>query len=152
MCRETFTLLFNTLILSLSTRELGIGIVPYSPVGRGLFAGKAVVESLPANSFLVRKQTVVYFTLNSFDVSLLWSNIFCIKSIFPALMILDSFTLYQTAHPRFTGENFEKNKSIYFRMEGIAKKHGCSPAQLAISWVLHQGDDIVPIPGKQFFS
>uniref|UniRef100_A0A3Q7EM59 NADP-dependent oxidoreductase domain-containing protein n=1 Tax=Solanum lycopersicum TaxID=4081 RepID=A0A3Q7EM59_SOLLC len=85
-------------------RELGIGIVPYSPVGRGLFAGKAVVESLPANSFL-------------------------------------------TTHPRFTGENFEKNKSIYFRMGGIAKKHGCSPAQLAISWVLHQGNDIVPIPG-----
>ncbi|MCD7466370.1 hypothetical protein HAX54_002994 [Datura stramonium] len=85
-------------------RELGIGIVPYGPVGRGLFAGKAVVESLPPNSFL-------------------------------------------TTHPRFTGENFEKNKSIYFRMEGIAKKHGCSPAQLAISWVLHQGDDIVPIPG-----
>ncbi|CAN4108591.1 unnamed protein product [Withania somnifera] len=85
-------------------RELGIGIVPYGPVGRGLFAGKAVVESLPTNSFL-------------------------------------------TTHPRFTGENFEKNKYIYFRMEGIAKKHGCSPAQLAISWVLHQGDDIVPIPG-----
>ncbi|PHT41088.1 putative aldo-keto reductase 2 [Capsicum baccatum] len=85
-------------------RELGIGIVPYSPVGRGLFAGKAVLESLPANSFL-------------------------------------------TTHPRFIGENFEKNKSIYFRMEGIAKKHGCSPAQLAISWVLHQGNDIVPLPG-----
>ncbi|PHT74909.1 Perakine reductase [Capsicum annuum] len=85
-------------------RELGIGIVPYSPVGRGLFAGKAVLESLPANGFL-------------------------------------------TTHPRFIGENFEKNKSIYFRMEGIAKKHGCSPAQLAISWVLHQGNDIVPLPG-----
>jgi len=55
----------------LSTRELGIGIVPYSPVGRGLFAGKAVIESLPANSFLVRKQTVVYFTFKFFDVSLL---------------------------------------------------------------------------------
>ncbi|KAH0726676.1 hypothetical protein KY284_002541 [Solanum tuberosum] len=85
-------------------RELGIGIVSYSPVGRGLLAGKAVVESLPANSFL-------------------------------------------TTQPRFTGENFEKNKSIYFRLEGIAKKHGCTPAQLAISWILHQGDDIVPIPG-----
>ncbi|KAK4739070.1 hypothetical protein R3W88_002767 [Solanum pinnatisectum] len=86
--RRNFHFTFYTLILSLSTRELGIGIVSYSPVGRGL--------------------------LTAF-----W----------------------------FTGENFEKNKSIYFRMEGIAKKHGCTPAQLAISWILHQGDDIVPIPG-----
>lgn len=71
MSGEIFSLLFNSLIPSLSTRELGIGIVPYSPVGRGLFAGKAVVESLPANSFLVRKQTVVYFSFKFFDVSLL---------------------------------------------------------------------------------
>lgn len=85
-------------------RELGIGIVPYSPVGRGLFAGKAVVESLPQNSYL-------------------------------------------ETHPRFTGENFEKNKTIYFRLDALAKKHGCTPAQLAIAWVLRQGEDIVPIPG-----
>lgn len=85
-------------------RELGIGLVPYSPVGRGLFGGKAVVESLPANSFLEK-------------------------------------------HPRFTGENMEKNKGIYFRLEELAKKHGCTPAQLAIAWVLHQGHDFVPIPG-----
>ncbi|KAG5626360.1 hypothetical protein H5410_011578 [Solanum commersonii] len=77
-------------------RELGIGIVSYSPVGRGLLAGKAVVESLPANSFL---------------------------------------------------RTLKRTKSIYFRLEGIAKKHGCPPAQLAISWILHQGDDVVPIPG-----
>ncbi|XP_022856357.1 perakine reductase-like [Olea europaea var. sylvestris] len=85
-------------------RELGIGIVPYSPVGRGFFAGKAVVESVPPNSLLEH-------------------------------------------HPRFTGENFDKNKTIYFRIEKLAKKHGCTPAQLALAWVLHQGDDIVPIPG-----
>lgn len=85
-------------------RELGIGIVPYSPVGRGLFGGKAVVESLPDNSHLKN-------------------------------------------HPRFTGENFEKNKQIYYRLEGLSKKHGCSPAQLSLAWVLHQGNDIVPIPG-----
>ncbi|PHU10001.1 putative aldo-keto reductase 2 [Capsicum chinense] len=102
--RRNFHFTFQYSHPSLYTRELGIGIVPYSPVGRGLFAGKAVLESLPANSFL-------------------------------------------TTHPRFIGENFKKNKSIYFRMEGIAKKHGCSPAQLAISWVLHQGNDIVPLPG-----
>ncbi|CAI9770410.1 unnamed protein product [Fraxinus pennsylvanica] len=85
-------------------RELGIGIVPYSPVGRGFFAGKAVVESLPPNSRLEH-------------------------------------------HPRFTRENLDKNKAIYFRIEALAKKHECTPAQLALAWVLHQGDDIVPIPG-----
>ncbi|CAI9102631.1 OLC1v1000928C1 [Oldenlandia corymbosa var. corymbosa] len=85
-------------------RELGIGIVPYGPVGRGLFGGKAVVENLPQNSFLER-------------------------------------------HPRFTGENFEKNKAFYFSLSKLAEKHKCSTAQLALAWVLHQGDDVVPIPG-----
>ncbi|XP_059651060.1 perakine reductase-like [Cornus florida] len=85
-------------------RELGIGIVPYSPIGRGFFGGKGVVESVPSNSFLER-------------------------------------------HPRFIGENFEKNKIFYTRIEALAKKHGCTPSQLALAWVLHQGDDIVPIPG-----
>ncbi|XP_010279258.1 PREDICTED: probable aldo-keto reductase 1 [Nelumbo nucifera] len=85
-------------------RELGIGIVPYSPLGRGFFAGKAVVESLPANSFL-------------------------------------------PSHPRFKGENFEKNKIFFTRLENLAVKHGCTPAQLALAWILHQGDDVVPIPG-----
>ncbi|KAG9158552.1 hypothetical protein Leryth_021609 [Lithospermum erythrorhizon] len=54
---------------------------------------------------------------------------------------------FENVHPRFTGENFEKNKQIYFRLESLAKKHGCTPAQLAVAWVLHQGDDVVPIPG-----
>ncbi|KAH7543670.1 hypothetical protein FEM48_Zijuj02G0209900 [Ziziphus jujuba var. spinosa] len=87
-----------------TSRELGIGIVPYSPLGRGFFAGKAVVESLPADSFLV-------------------------------------------SHPRFLGENLNKNKIIYDRIETLARKHHCSPAQLALAWVLEQGDDVVPIPG-----
>ncbi|XP_031248935.1 probable aldo-keto reductase 1 [Pistacia vera] len=85
-------------------RELGIGIIPYSPLGRGFFGGKKVVESVAANSFL-------------------------------------------QIHPRFTGENLNKNKILYLRMEKLAEKHRCNPAQLALSWVLHQGDDIVPIPG-----
>ncbi|PON73859.1 Aldo/keto reductase/potassium channel subunit beta [Parasponia andersonii] len=85
-------------------RELGIGIVPYSPLGRGFFGGKAVVESVPANSFLA-------------------------------------------SHPRFRGENLNKNKHLYERLESLAKKHQCSPAQLALAWVLRQGDDFVPIPG-----
>ncbi|KAK6146762.1 hypothetical protein DH2020_020631 [Rehmannia glutinosa] len=51
-------------------------------------------------------------------------------------------------HPRFTGENWEKNKTIYFRLEELSKKYNCSPSQLALSWVLHQGADVVPIPGE----
>ncbi|XP_039139348.1 probable aldo-keto reductase 1 [Dioscorea cayenensis subsp. rotundata] len=85
-------------------RELGIGIVPYSPLGRGFFGGKGVAESLSENTALVR-------------------------------------------HPRFTGENLEKNKALYVRVENLAKKHQCSPAQLALAWVIHQGDEVVPIPG-----
>ncbi|GAV90645.1 Aldo_ket_red domain-containing protein [Cephalotus follicularis] len=85
-------------------RKLGIGIVPYSPLGHGFFGGKAVVESLPASSFLA-------------------------------------------SHPRFSEENLDKNKKIYTRIETLAKKHQCSPAQLALAWVLGQGDDVVPIPG-----
>ncbi|KAB1227464.1 putative aldo-keto reductase 1 [Morella rubra] len=86
-------------------RKLGIGIVPYGPLGRGFFGGKAVIESVPANSFLN------------------WN-------------------------PRFQGENFQKNKPLYFRLEKLAEKHGCAPAQLALAWILHQGDDVVPIPGE----
>ncbi|XVF38292.1 hypothetical protein REPUB_Repub20aG0088100 [Reevesia pubescens] len=85
-------------------RELGIGIVAYSPLGRGFFGGKATVESLYAESVL-------------------------------------------KMHPRFTGDNLEKNKLVYARFENLAKKHGCTPPQLALAWVLHQGEDIIPIPG-----
>ncbi|MED6123552.1 palmitoyltransferase akr1 [Stylosanthes scabra] len=85
-------------------RELGIGIVPYSPLGRGFFGGKGVVETLPSASFL--------------------SN-----------------------HPRYQAENMEKNKKIYERIESLAKKHHCTTPQLALAWVLHQGNDVVPIPG-----
>ncbi|XP_054795915.1 probable aldo-keto reductase 1 [Prosopis cineraria] len=85
-------------------RELGIGIVPYSPVGRGFFGGRGVVETVPADSFL-------------------------------------------SSHPRFQSENLEKNKKIYDRIETVARKHQCTPAQLALAWVLQQGNDVVPIPG-----
>ncbi|KAJ1402568.1 NADP-dependent oxidoreductase domain [Sesbania bispinosa] len=85
-------------------RELGIGIVAYSPLGRGFFAGKAVVESLPSQSLLAM-------------------------------------------HPRFTGENLEKNKLFYKRLDDLASKHACTPSQLALTWLLHQGNDIIPIPG-----
>ncbi|WVZ69661.1 hypothetical protein U9M48_018416 [Paspalum notatum var. saurae] len=91
-------------------RELGIGIVPYSPIGRGFFGGRAVTEQVSAESNLHRS---------------------C-----------------QHGHPRFAAENLEKNKQIYLRMEELANKHRCSPAQLALAWVLHQGDDIVSTPAK----
>ncbi|KAG0503118.1 hypothetical protein HPP92_003190 [Vanilla planifolia] len=85
-------------------RELGIGIVPYSPLGRGFFGGRAVLESLHADNVLVR-------------------------------------------HPRFSGENLEKNKLLYLNLEALAAKHQCTTAQLALAWVLEQGDDVIPIPG-----
>ncbi|XP_010025040.2 probable aldo-keto reductase 1 [Eucalyptus grandis] len=85
-------------------RELGIGIVPYCPLGSGFFGGRGVTEALPANSLL--GQT-----------------------------------------PRFQAGNLDKNKILYARMEKLAKKHSCSPVQLALAWVLHQGHDVVPIPG-----
>ncbi|XP_002512220.2 probable aldo-keto reductase 1 [Ricinus communis] len=85
-------------------KELGIGIVPYSPLGRGFFAGKGVVERLPANSMLV-------------------------------------------GYPRFRAENLDKNKMAYNRMEKLGEKHKCTPSQLALAWILQQGDFVVPIPG-----
>lgn len=58
------------------------------------------------------------------------------------------FFVHQGWHARFTGENLNKNKILYDRVEAMAEKHGCSTAQLALAWVLHQGNDVVPIPGK----
>lgn len=58
-----------------------------------------------------------------------------------------TFSSSQVNHPRFTGDNFQQNKTIYTRLEVLAQKHLCTPAQLALAWVLHQGDDVVPIPG-----
>ncbi|ONM40450.1 putative aldo-keto reductase 4 [Zea mays] len=85
-------------------RELGIGIVAYSPIGRGFFGGRGVIQQVSSESSLQR-------------------------------------------HPRFTTESLEKNKQIYLKIEDLAKKYQCSPAQLALAWVLRQGDDVVPIPG-----
>ncbi|KAL7177847.1 hypothetical protein ACSBR2_031079 [Camellia fascicularis] len=84
-------------------RELGIGIVAYSPLGRGFFGGKGVVESMPTDSLL--------------------------------------------AHfPRYTAENLEKNKQLYSRLANIAAKHNCTLPQLALARLLHQEDNVVPIP------
>ncbi|XP_074306868.1 putative aldo-keto reductase 2 [Silene latifolia] len=86
-------------------RELGIGIVAYSPLGRGfLCSGPKIAENLSKDDF---RQVL----------------------------------------PRFQQENMEKNKLIFERVSDIAAQKGCTPAQLALAWVHHQGDDVCPIPG-----
>ncbi|XP_021745922.1 probable aldo-keto reductase 3 [Chenopodium quinoa] len=88
-------------------RELGIGIVSYSPLGRGfLSSGPKMVDNLSKNKDY-------------------WQQLF----------------------PRFHPENLEHNKHIFDRVTEIATKKGCTPAQLALAWVHHQGDDVCPIPG-----
>jgi len=56
---------------------------------------------------------------------------------------------FRRQNPRFQGENFQKNLDLVARVEEIAEEHKCTPAQLALAWVLAQGDDIVPIPGTR---
>jgi len=90
-----------------TVRELGIGYVAYSPLGRGFLTGQ-------------------------------------IKS--PNDFPEDDFRRF---HPRFTGENFQKNIQLVREVEAMAKEKGCTTAQLALAWVLAQGEDIVPIPGTK---
>ena len=90
-----------------TVRELGIGYVAYSPLGRGFLTGQ-------------------------------------IKS--PEDFPEDDFRRF---HPRFTGENFEKNIQLVHEVEAMAREKGCTTAQLALAWVLAQGEDIVPIPGTK---
>lgn len=56
---------------------------------------------------------------------------------------------YRHNHPRFQGENFEANLRLVARVEAMAKEKGCTPSQLALAWVLAQGEDVVPIPGTK---
>ena len=88
-------------------RELGIGFVAYSPLGRGFLTGQfRKFEDLPADD-------------------------------------------YRRFSPRFQGENFQKNLDLVKKVEEIAREKGCRPSQLALAWVLAQGNDIVPIPGTK---
>jgi aryl-alcohol dehydrogenase-like predicted oxidoreductase len=90
-----------------TTRELGIGFVPYSPLGRGFLTGQfKSFDDLPADD-------------------------------------------WRRNQPRFQGANFDKNLELVKLIEQMAKQKGCTPAQLALAWLLHQGDDIVPIPGTK---
>jgi aryl-alcohol dehydrogenase-like predicted oxidoreductase len=88
-------------------RELGIGFVPYSPLGRGFLSGRfSKPEDLDENDF-------------------------------------------RRHGPRFTGANLETNLELAGKVKQIADKKGITPAQLALAWVLFQGEDIVPIPGTK---
>jgi aryl-alcohol dehydrogenase-like predicted oxidoreductase len=88
-------------------RKLGIGFVPYSPLGRGFLTGQ------------IKK---------------------------PDDLASDD---YRRNTPRFQGDNFKKNFEIVEGIKQIAAEKGCTPAQLALAWVLAQGSDIVPIPGTR---
>jgi aryl-alcohol dehydrogenase-like predicted oxidoreductase len=90
-----------------TVRELGIGFVAYSPLGRGfLTASFKSPEDIPENDF-------------------------------------------RRNNPRFQGDNFYANRKLVEKVEEIAKEKGVKPGQLALAWVLAQGNDIVPIPGTK---
>src|SRR5688500_8595220 len=87
-------------------RELGIGFVAYSPLGRGFLTGRfRSIDDLPAND-------------------------------------------WRRSNPRFMGENFQRNLQLVSAVEELARRKRCSPAQLALAWLLSRGADIVPIPGS----
>src|SRR6185437_11064338 len=56
---------------------------------------------------------------------------------------------FRRNHPRFTGENFQRNLDLVDRVQELAAAKGCTPGQLALAWVLSRGDDVVPIPGTK---
>ncbi|BBH16612.1 oxidoreductase [Nocardioides baekrokdamisoli] len=90
-------------------RELGIGLVPYSPLGRGILTGAMTADGL-AGPGEVRGSA--YF-------------------------------------PRYSGENLDTNLALAGRLRGLAEHRGCTSGQLALAWVLAQGDDVAPIPGTK---
>jgi aryl-alcohol dehydrogenase-like predicted oxidoreductase len=89
-------------------RELGIGLVPYSPLGRGILTGRLSTQSLEEGD-----------------------------------------SRRAGRFPRFQGEALDANLALVAQVEKIAEEKGCTPGQLALAWVLAQGDDVAPIPGTK---
>lgn len=88
-------------------RELGIGLVPYSPLGRGFLTGSAKrAEDYPEDD-------------------------------------------YRRNDPRFQGANFDANQAAADAVRAVARRSNATPAQVALAWLLHQGPDVVPIPGTK---
>jgi aryl-alcohol dehydrogenase-like predicted oxidoreductase len=88
-------------------RELGIGLVAYSPLGRGFLTGRfKSPDDFPEGDF-------------------------------------------RRNNPRFQGENFYANMRLVERVNELAREHNCTAGQLGLAWVLHRGEDIVPIPGTR---
>jgi aryl-alcohol dehydrogenase-like predicted oxidoreductase len=92
-------------------RELGIGLVPYSPLGRGILTGRLYRSGSPTSGGDPRETRARF--------------------------------------PRFQGEALENNLALVAKIEELAADKGCTPGQLALAWVLAQGDDVVPIPGTK---
>ena len=91
-----------------TVRELGIGFVPYGPLGRGFLTGRwRSIEDMPEND------------------------------------------TRSARFPRFARENFQKNLELADKVREVAEEKGITPGQLALAWLLAQGDDIVPIPGTK---
>ena len=90
-----------------TVRELGIGFVAYSPLGRGFLTGR-------------------FRSPDDFEAGDFRAN-----------------------HPRFQGENFQRNLDLVERVKAIADEKDCTPGQLALAWVLRRGEDVVPIPGTK---
>jgi aryl-alcohol dehydrogenase-like predicted oxidoreductase len=90
-------------------RELGIGLVPYSPLGRGILTG----------------------------------------AITDAGSLEDNDSRRSAYFPRFSGDNLDANLALVGEIRKIAEQKGCTPGQLALAWVLAQGDDVAPIPGTK---
>jgi len=91
-----------------TVRGLGIGLVPYSPLGRGMLTGAVTADTLESGD----SRAVGRF-------------------------------------PRFTGDALDANLRLVDEIKRLAEGHGCTPGQLALAWVLAQGDDVVPIPGTK---
>ncbi|KAD5960470.1 hypothetical protein E3N88_11942 [Mikania micrantha] len=139
-------------------RELGIGIVAYSPLGRGFFSsGPKMLEKLEDGDF--RKAFI--FTHSCFNFKNHNGLIIAINrhskmrwtSFQPKYKKLGNRYVRNRKiptpqnFPRFQPENVEHNKILYEQVNELASKKGCTPSQLSLAWIHHQGNDVVPIPG-----